>query len=161
MKVSNILPIITLLGILSGCGTTGDASSLQHAQLYMKTGNCQAAIDEIIANSGNPGQRATNLGSVYHGCVHDDKKAIQYFTLGARYGFPPAPENLIRLGAPVPTADLARQSVANDASSLDALAIALHSYNESNEKARQNNNNKTFINCTSTKVGNSVDTSCY
>ena len=88
--------------MLTGCA---DLSYVDRAQQYSAAGNCRAAFAEVTANERDPGNRALINGVIYVDCVHDNATAIKYFTLAARYGRPVG-EYLIRLGAPMPAADL-------------------------------------------------------
>jgi tetratricopeptide (TPR) repeat protein len=92
-----------------------------------------------------------NLGVVYQR-RGEREKAIQYYTVAARYGHQLAISNLIALGAPVPAPDLANaRSQRNAADTANTLMLM---------QALQPRPMPPPTSCNSYRVGNSVQTDC-
>lgn len=156
VKLINTVLISLFLALsVSGCGTP---AWFDRSRAYSDAGNCDAALNEVYRNAGDPGKRALVIGAIYAECKRDKGTAIKYFTLAARYGEAPAPEFLVRLGAPVPPADLARADASGDASALMMLNAAVQGYNAGRSSSPVIS---PMINCRSVRSGNTVNTDCY
>ena len=144
MNTSAIVACCFAIFALAGCGSMGKGSvDRAKVESYMASGNCDAAIRET--DSINlPGWRAVFVGMIYHDCKRDKPTAIRYWTLAARYGVPNAQEILVKMGQPVPTADLARND--SDADALNLLNAAIMGWN-----AGRTRNSNPSITCRSTR----------
>lgn len=141
--------LTVLLGTtLAGCAPAHMTRAIE----YSNSGNCNAAFREVINNESDPGLKAGLIGAIFIECKNDRATAIKYFTLSARYGIEGGRNGLMRLGAPVPYADLQSAS----SSSLDLLNAAVSGWNAGTAASRNNT-----VNCTSrrTPYGN-VETEC-
>lgn len=102
--------VAMMLSGLAGCASNFDngyAADLQGR--YSEA----AQYYQAAANQGEPAA-FNNLGRLYQyglGVPENVPLAIQYFNLAARYGIASAQQNLIKLGQPVPAADLAPSNV--------------------------------------------------
>lgn len=102
----------------------------------------------------------------------DKAVAIDWYTLAARYGQPVSQQNLMRLGAAIPPADLQpqqiqQQSGGGEAALLGALHLlnsAAQGYSQGVEQAQQQRaleaQRNESISCTSRQSGNNVYTDC-
>lgn len=113
-----------------------------------------------------------NIGMMYeNGAMQggaDIEKAVQWYTLSARHGQPVAQQNLIRLGRTVPAVDLVTaQQQDNTGAAILAAGLLGAAVANTNRPSTTNTTivtppptQKTPINCTSTEVFGSVQTTC-
>lgn len=110
MKVRRALTTVALFGsaTLYGCSTImGPQTNFERGNAALNAGNLPLAETHFMAatKEGEP-NAWNNLGVVYEQLSRRDD-AVRVYTLAARFGMPVAQSNLMRLGAAVPTADLA------------------------------------------------------
>lgn len=153
MKSTSItLAFFASIITLTGCGSS---AHIQRADTFMKSGNCDGAIQEVTNGEESPGQRAFLLGAIYHDCKNDNQTANRYLTLAARYGNSSAQQILARIGEPVPPADLANNNTSSGNSALEILNSAVQGWNDGMAKSRANT-----VKCTTMKYGNYIETEC-
>ena len=131
MKVESALAGLFLLGscALSGCSTImGPQTNFERGYAALNAGNLPLAEKHffIATQEGEP-VAWNNLGVVYERPSRRDD-AVRAYALAARYGIPVAQSNLMRLGEPVPAADLAalraqQQAPGNTAADLTGAFI--------------------------------------
>ena len=110
MKVRRVFTAVALFGgaTLYGCSTImGPQTNFERGNAALSAGNLPLAETHFMAatKEGEP-NAWNNLGVVYEQLSRRDE-AVRAYTLAARFGMPVAQSNLMRLGAAVPTADLA------------------------------------------------------
>ncbi len=110
MRFQSALAGLVLLssGALSGCSTiTGPQTNFERGYAALNAGNLPLAEKHFFSatQEGEP-TAWNNLGVVYERLSRRDD-AVRAYGLAARYGIPVAQSNLVRLGEPVPAADLA------------------------------------------------------
>jgi hypothetical protein len=104
--VNKTIFIIFLLSSLIGCATSYE----MRAQEYERRGDCQSAIREYQNSDMWMGARAYRIAAIYGGCAGDRANAIKWATLAARYENQRARDYLAQMGAPIPPADLYRDT---------------------------------------------------
>lgn len=114
-----------------------------------------AALLEKAIQNGDMG--AWNDLGVVHERMGNRDKAIQLYTMGARWGDQTAQRNLINLGAPVPPADLAAANAQQRAANAANTAATLQLMRALNPPPAP----VTPINCTSQRIGTTVQTNCF
>lgn len=121
MSIRTVIASVVVT-VLSGCAT-----HIQDGNAAMARGDLAAAERQYsaAAQAGDP-TGYNNLGVVAER-RGDRERAIGYYTMAARWGNKLAAQNLVNLGAPVPSADLAAQrastNAAQTAASLEAMRL--------------------------------------
>ena len=156
-----------LLGImLSGCATSPYNLGTAAMQRGAYT-EAEQRLNQAIREGDSPGSAWNNLGVVYVN-MRQDAKALACYRMAARYGNPVGQQNLIALGQPVPTADLA-QSTEQGMSGAEVLLLLTGSALDGYNKGRQSRPvvlpnpvaaPSKAVNCTSTTVGTTTRTTC-
>jgi hypothetical protein len=100
--------IALVLGAISAASLVacGPPSYMVRVKSLIGSGQCSAAESEVSQYESDPGSRATMLAGIADECYRDRKATIRYLNLAARYGHPVAQEALVKMGEPVPSADL-------------------------------------------------------
>lgn len=114
--------------LLASCAATPSPS--QHGLDQLNSGNGRGAYNTFVACSRQGDSSCmNNIGFMYENGHMDTgpdvKSAIEWYTLAARYGQPVSQQNLMRLGAPIPPADLRPQTVVQGRSETAELADLL------------------------------------
>src|ERR1700690_4109689 len=92
--------------VLGGCASY-DYDAFNTAA---KRGDCAGAQAQLMPGVSQGDVTAiSNMGWLYEFCYHDTNQAAGYYTLAARKGSDYARVQLIRLGRPIPAADLNQQ----------------------------------------------------
>lgn len=92
--------------LLTGCASTTWIDSFNSS---LRQGRCSDAMN-VVESANIPAiDLMVAKGAVYNQCYRDTDKAAAYFSLAARYGNPAAIDELIKMGKPIPAADLAQQ----------------------------------------------------
>jgi tetratricopeptide (TPR) repeat protein len=114
MKLATLLSAL----LLAGCAT------MQPGLQAMERGDLDTA-ERIFQQALSNGDTMAwnNLGVVYQR-RGDREKAIQHYTMAARWGHQLAQQNLVALGAPVPAADLQANRV-NQAAAIQQFQQAI------------------------------------
>ncbi len=155
------ISVIILSFLLIAC-----ASPSQRGLDYLNGGNAQAAYDTFHSCSLQGDSNCmSNIGYMYEqgkmAGGADLKTAIAWYTLAARYGNPVAQQNLLVHKQPIPQVDLVAQTVQNDELTPGVMALILGA--AAVQGAVQGYNSTptpTSINCSSTAIGNRVNTRC-
>lgn len=118
--------LVATIAVLAGC-----ASTTEMGLTTLNSGNLDAA-ERLFKRAIDEGEPTgwNNLGVVYmrRGLR---ERAIQHFTVAARYGVPIAQRNLAELGQPVPSVDLAPANASADSGwLLQALLVGATSYQQ-------------------------------
>jgi hypothetical protein len=149
------IAVIALLVLaLTGCA----ASQHRQARQHINKGEHWTAISMLQMEVQNGNWRAWNDMGVAYQRVGEPDKAIQAYTMGARWGDATAQQNLINLNAQVPPADLAAVQSQRDAANAAGAAAALQYLRATTPPPVQP---PRTVNCNSYRVGNSVQTSCF
>lgn len=141
--------------LLSGLLTACAASPYSVGTQALQSGNLQLAEAKLIeAVRQGDNEAWNNLAIVYDRTGRRDL-ATRAFITAARFGSPEARISLIRRGVAIPAPDLqgAQRSGA------DVLGGALSSFADGQAAGRQYLSPRS-INCTSSRYGNSVSTTC-
>lgn len=149
------LAVLLLSVALAGCATnhvnTG-LEALNRGDLNTAEAHFNAGVQQ-----GDPAAY-NNLGVVAERRGHMEA-AVTYYTLAARYAVPIAIQNLARLGKPIPAPDLANAQAARQASNAAGTAATLQILQSI--QPRPAPAPRAPVNCTSRRVGNTVQTDCW
>ena len=107
--------VLTITISLAACGTPAYVAQTDQ---YVRQGNCDAALQTVENSGETPGRKSYMIAGVYANCQRNQAKAIEWATLSARYDIQAARDYLARVGAPIPSPDLAPNndnSAASDA----------------------------------------------
>lgn len=144
--------LLLLAALLAGCATHN-----QDGINALNRGDLSTAerLFSQGASQGDP-MSLNNLGVVYER-RGDRAMAISYYTLSARWGVPLAAQNLARLGAPVPSPDLAMARDQRNAAQSAATADFIRAINPPPRPLSP----PTDVSCTSYRTANNtVQTTC-
>jgi len=149
------LAVLLLSVALAGCATNHVNTGLE--ALNRGDLNTAEAHFNEGARLGEP-MAYNNLGVVAERRGHMEA-AVTYYTLAARYGVPLAVSNLARLGRPVPQPDLANARAQRQASSAAETAATMQIIRALQPPPAPAP--RAPVNCTSRRVGNTVQTDCW
>jgi hypothetical protein len=141
---------------LAGCSSFGP-EKLAALDRAIREGRCGDAA--AIANQTDDKVKFNNIGVVAENCERNQVKARGYYEYGARLGEQNAINNLLRLGVPVPIADIKAQNDAANAASAAAMSNALMMIQAAQPKLDPMPKSPN-INCQSRSVGGTVYTNC-
>lgn len=97
--------ILVVSTYISGCDTTNYGRVAMDLGSAGKCDDAETVVRQHIS-SDDPGRAALLLGVIAVQCHKNDDLGIRYWKLSARYGNPDAQDALLRIGQPVPAADL-------------------------------------------------------
>lgn len=149
------LPALLLALCLAGCVTMQ-----QQARPYIEKGDYVTAISLLEQGIQRGEVRAWNDLGVVYTRMGNRERAIQAYTMGARYGDPAAQQNLISGGLPVPPADLATVRAQQRAANAAETAATMQIINTLTPPPQPIQMPRS-VNCTSTRLGTTVQTNCY
>lgn len=147
---------VLIVALLAGCAT---GQQMQQGLDALNRGDLTTAeaYFQAEAQRGEP-VGYNNLGVVAERRGHMEA-AVTYYTLAARYGVPIAVSNLARLGRPVPVPDLANARAQRQASGAAETAATLQIMRALQPAPAPAP--RAPVNCTSRRVGNTVQTDCW
>lgn len=115
--------IFVLVVALSGCAAPAyGPDKIARMNQAVSSGQCAEAY--ALVNESNAGVKFFNLAYVAGNCERNMDKAINYLNYGARIGNQESINELLRLGRPVPVADIKHSSDAQrDAQAASGLML--------------------------------------
>jgi Flp pilus assembly protein TadD len=143
------LILALFVAFLAGCSTMQPGiDALNRGDLNTAEANFRQALQNGDTMAWN------NLGVVYQRRGETDK-AIQHFTMAARWGHQLAQQNLANLGAPIPAPDLASERSNRNAADTASTLMLMRALQPRPAPAY-----RPPINCQSFRVGNQISTRC-
>jgi hypothetical protein len=110
------IAIVFTLACLAGCITEPYVKEMNRE---VKQGDCEGAIKTVTRSGQLPAKKSFLVSGIYLSCQKDQAKAIEWATLGARYGSLASRNYLTSVGSPLPPSDLT--SFNNYSTDADAL----------------------------------------
>lgn len=147
---------LTLAVALSGCAL----SQHQQARTHMERGETWSAITILQVEVQRGNIRAWNDLGVAYERVGEHEKSIQHFIMAARWGDPTAQQNLINKGYSVPAPDLANAQANRSAADAANAAATMNLIQALQPKPLPMPQIPRQVNCSSYRIGNTVQTQC-